>query len=636
MDHLVLSFMPAMETLLICMLRRTIWTYFFLSLVLACHARVPSSSVPQNDESFSVEGTDLLQLKSSASSGDFVWHSKWDAVKSYLFEEELTECEENYGIFPCSTSLGGNLFLLLVYGFCLLKAAKFLSEGSELLLTVMNPGLIGGLLLPILGATPDALLILVSGLSASQADAQAEVLVGMGLLAGSTIMLLTLLWGSSLVLGRGDLETTYGGNKVAKDKTLTKGWSLTETGVTTDQQTRVSSWIMMITVLPYLVAQSPVMFGWSEKTGRITVLVACVLSLIGLASYCTYQVAFPWIQQRWIYRAKQKLHRSRYLHGLSSYAHKNTLGSVVEEDGKTPNVEVLRKLFSKFDTNDDRYLTLDEVKGLVLGLGIESGFGIPEGDVVETWMGELDVNKSGRMDEDEFVEGMRRWIVSFNLPQVKNSRKNTPKRSETPSDTDGPPHIFETKRQEAEHSYNTLLNDQTGDYDSDEEGVSQPTKGQIIFRAVCYIVAGAAIAGIMADPLVDAIGNFSKKSGISPFFISFIATPMATNSSEAISSLLFALKKKKKNISLTYSQIYGGVTMNNTMCLAIFLAVVYYRGLTWDFSSEVLVILIATVVIGIIASVRVTFPLWMALIALALYPISVALVAVLDYVYGWQ
>lgn len=76
--------------------------------------------------------------------------------------------------------------------------------------------------------------------------------------------------------------------------------------------------------------------------------------------------------------------------------------------------------------------------------------------------------------------------------------------------------------------------------------------------------------------------------------------------------------------------------MNNTMCLAIFLAVVYYRGLTWDFSSEVLVILVATVVIGVLASVRVTFPFWMALIALALYPISVAMVAILDYVYGWQ
>lgn len=47
---------------------------------------------------------------------------------------------------------------------------------------------------------------------------------------------------------------------------------------------------MMVTVLPYLVAQSPVIFGWSAEAGRIAVLVGCAMSLIGLASYCTYQV----------------------------------------------------------------------------------------------------------------------------------------------------------------------------------------------------------------------------------------------------------------------------------------------------------------------------------------------------------
>ncbi|KAL2649699.1 hypothetical protein R1flu_017827 [Riccia fluitans] len=625
--------------------RRTIWAFFFLSLVLACNARIPSSAISENEN---VEGSDFLRLQSESSSSG-VEQSKWDALKEYLFVEDLTECEENYGIFPCSTSLGGNVFLLLVYGFCLLKAAQFLSEGSELLLTVLNPGLIGGLLLPILGATPDALLILVSGLSASQAEAQAQVLVGMGLLAGSTIMLLTLLWGSSLIAGRCDLEPgPIQGQLVAKDKQLTKGYSLTGTGVTTDQQTRVSSWIMMVTVIPYLVAQSPVIFNWSEKTGRITVLLGCALALIGLVSYCTYQVAFPWIQQRWIYRAKQKLHRVHVLHRMSSFAHHNTLGSLLLEDGRTPDAYVLYKLFDQFDTNHDRSLSVDEVRGLLMGLGLEAGLagsgeGVPDEDVVEAWMMELDVNNSGKMSQQEFVEGMKRWISSFNLPQPKPKRRNTIRRAETITESNGAPEhdaphlFFGRQKQEAEASYNALLNDQVAESsDDDEEGERPPTKTQIIVTAVLYLVAGAAIAGIMADPLVGAIGNFSKKSGISPFFISFVATPMATNSSEAISSILFALKKKKKNISMTYSQIYGGVTMNNTMCLAIFLAVVYYRGLTWDFSSEVLVVVIATVVIGILASVRVTFSLWMALIALALYPLSIALVAILDYVFGWQ
>ncbi len=70
------------------------------------------------------------------------------------------ECVEHYGVMPCSTSLGGNVALLVIYGYMLLIAAQLLSEGSELLLTVLSPGIIGGLVLPILGALPDALLIL--------------------------------------------------------------------------------------------------------------------------------------------------------------------------------------------------------------------------------------------------------------------------------------------------------------------------------------------------------------------------------------------------------------------------------------------------------------------------------------------
>ena len=84
---------------------------------------------------------------------------KWSKWSWGLLGKQAGECEEHFGILPCSTSLGGNAALLVIYGYCLLNAAQLLSAGSELLLTVMSPGLIGGLVLPILGAFPDALLI---------------------------------------------------------------------------------------------------------------------------------------------------------------------------------------------------------------------------------------------------------------------------------------------------------------------------------------------------------------------------------------------------------------------------------------------------------------------------------------------
>ena len=90
-------------------------------------------------------------------------------------------------------------------------------------------------------------------------------------------------------------------------------------------------------------------------------------------------------------------------------------------------------------------------------------------------------------------------------------------------------------------------------------------------------------------------------------------------------------------ISLSFLlQLYGAATMNNLLCLSVFLALVYIRDLTWDFSSEVLVILIVCLVMGAFASFRTTFTLWTSLVAFLLYPFSLALVYILDYIFGWS
>lgn len=52
-----------------------------------------------------------------------------------------------------------------------------------------------------------------------------------GTLAGSTVLLLSLAWGCSVLLGRCDLSPVTG---QAIDKRLTRGWDLQHTGVTVD------------------------------------------------------------------------------------------------------------------------------------------------------------------------------------------------------------------------------------------------------------------------------------------------------------------------------------------------------------------------------------------------------------------
>ena len=81
-------------------------------------------------------------------------------LRSFSAVSASDSCDQTYGFMPCTTTTVGNLFLILVYGYLMFLAATYLSSGSELLLELLGPGLVGGLLLPILGALPDAMLIL--------------------------------------------------------------------------------------------------------------------------------------------------------------------------------------------------------------------------------------------------------------------------------------------------------------------------------------------------------------------------------------------------------------------------------------------------------------------------------------------
>jgi len=287
-------------------------------------------------------------------------------------------CEETYGIFPCSETLGGSIILCMVYGQMLLIGADLIGDGSELLLEVMSPGLIGGLVLPILGALPDAAMIVVSGLGGTVDEAQEQVAVGMGTLAGSTVMLLSIAWGGSLIVGRCDLQ---GGR--AKDKTLTKGWqpggklrlnwhtfcdAFTETGVTTDAATRHNAYIMFATSFLYLFPQIPAFLGHvHDPQAALFGGIACFITL---ALYCTYQVVAPELQERQMKAARSKLLRRLTLN--SAHALASAAGSVLLDANANIRDEALHALFKRFDEDNSGTSDRNELRKMAQVLLISS------------------------------------------------------------------------------------------------------------------------------------------------------------------------------------------------------------------------------------------------------------------------
>ncbi|CAD7930743.1 unnamed protein product, partial [Amoebophrya sp. A25] len=123
---------------------------------------------------------------------------------------------------PATASDGQLFFLTAVYGYVLYQASELISSGSELLLLVPSlAGVVGTVVLPVLAAVPDGLMILFSGLvstdnrsgddhaglsssssRSSRTRADQTLDVGVGTLAGSTIMLLTIPWFLSILGGR--------------------------------------------------------------------------------------------------------------------------------------------------------------------------------------------------------------------------------------------------------------------------------------------------------------------------------------------------------------------------------------------------------------------------------------------------
>lgn len=520
----------------------------------------------------------------------------------------MGECEEAYGFLPCSTSLGGTLSLMVAYGYILLIGANQLSEGSELLLEILNPGIIGGLVLPVLGALPDTLIVIFSGLGVSKEEAAEQVAVGVGTLAGSTIMLLTIASGGSLLLGRCDISPSG----KAIDRKLTRPRDWVHTGITTDRATMFNAILMVASCLLYLSVQVPTLMGLPYDPPAA--LVGSIICLVMLAAYCVYQVASPELQRRKMERAhKVRMRQLRAAHALMGMQGK-AFGNMFDEDGKF-KTGMLEKLFTTFDADGNGMIDRDEMRAFVLGLALpnEEDVSTIEDDV-EYWWKQFDSNASGQITKEEFIAELERWI-----------------RAKSGMEEQGDAGVNEVVVEQ--HDNEVQLLETNGSADDDAESVKEPmTTRQIVVAAVTKLLIGTTICALFSDPMVDAVSAFSKASQIPAFFVGFVVTPFASNSSELVSSLQFASKKRSKNISLTLSQVYGAVTMNNTLVLGVFLLVVWYQGLSWTYTSEVLVIVVTTLMVGVLGMTKQTWRSWYAFALLALYPLSIVVVYFLDFV----
>eukprot|EP01138_Halocafeteria_seosinensis_P005145 gb/GECG01005260.1/.p1 GENE.gb/GECG01005260.1/~~gb/GECG01005260.1/.p1 ORF type:complete len:572 (+),score=71.43 gb/GECG01005260.1/:1-1716(+) len=553
------------------------------------------------------------------------------------------------GVSDDATGFVALLILMCIYGYILFLASNMIADGSELLTLLMSPGLVGGLILPVMGAVPDGAIILFSGLG-PKSTAQENVAVGVGTLAGSTIMLLTVPWGLCQLMGRIDLTDKGKAQYDREALKLRNGCSLRKTGVGTTKEVPRNAIIMLGTAITYLIIQGPAFKHDKDNAKTIHhdaahqekywALAGFIIACILFIAYSIYQVfssaALEQQERRMAQSRKRAFQRdvhvslgSLFAEKLSEKAQTGRLQEQLLEDDKEAQAycqrarPILRELFEHSDFDKSGHIDKYELRFLLKDAMRLKDVSSINAEDVDSLFVRFDVDADGAIDFDEFEQMFYVWLQEYSShePSERRSADSALQSLNRPA---------KERKESFEAAKATVVQDEETENNELEEENAHLTRKQILLKALGLMFGGLGMVILFSDPMVSLLSVIGSRMHVPPFYVSFIVTPLVSNASEVISSILFARKRTSASITMTFSALLGAATMNNTFGLSLFLALIYFRGLEWSFTAEVLAILVVEVVMGLLALRTRHPPTWHAIIALLLFPLSIGFVAALE------
>ncbi|CAL0303748.1 unnamed protein product [Lupinus luteus] len=330
-------------------------------------------------------------------------------------------CEQMYGFLPCSTNILGHLFLILVYEYLLFHGESYLAAGGEQVFKILGPGIFGASAFDILGALPESLILLVTGLNSDKESAQHYASNGVGLLAGSSILLLTVVWGTCVIIGCEKLkdDPKSSGSNTSNSSNGRIKEALTGSGIIVDIDTVKMSRMMVFSVIPLIIMQIPTSFKLSPTHCAVALMVSLIVAVIFLISYFIYQVFKPHIEKT---RLEYIKHDDLILR-IFQHVEKQTLQKILTEDG-TPNVTAISGLYHEISRHGDKDLLASEIKELLLQ-NKENGANIKE-EQIAGMLRIFDRNGDQVITKEEFVVGLTEYI---NQTKHALDRKYLPKES---------------------------------------------------------------------------------------------------------------------------------------------------------------------------------------------------------------
>ncbi|KAI3510424.1 hypothetical protein L1887_17405 [Cichorium endivia] len=261
---------------------------------------------------------------------------------------------------------------------------------------------------------------------------------------------------------------------------------------------------------------------------------------------------------------------------------------IVTEGGKA-NREKIEGLFSNFDDDKNQEIERAELKKFIETF--QFGVSLEVDAILDAIMNDFnnDADRHSSINKKKFVDGFVKWIEkAINRdPTIKDPK----------------------------HAIAKFDKDSWGEIDAYMKREPKAT--------IMYAICGVGIISVISGAFVQSVVQFSNAAHISFLFTSFVIAPLAMNIRIIITALLDAASHISKNASLTISEIYNGLIMDNLMGLATLLATVYIKGLSWRYTAEVVTIMMPCTIVGLFSLRRDTYPLWASLCAILLYPVSV-------------
>jgi len=585
---------------------------------------------------------------------------------------DVTPMDKGGGIPDDGYGMVQLLFLGCIYGYVLYVGSGYIGDGAEELELIDSiKGIVGALIIPILGAVPDGAIVLFSGMGD---NAKEELDVGVGALAGSTIMLLTLPWFLSIYAGRVDLDEHGKGKSsyaTKKHQRLVKCEGMTKEGVECSGSVRKTGILMVITMLPYVLIQIAA-FGYDcyhkDDTNKCSgegnfPLVGLIISIVFFLGYCWFQVNEANIeraddeserkgqtssQKELAYRVKQKMMEK----GITIWkVHKDDFDELARDPHYLKQIRD-----ASFNTNCQRILETEAEEyeeGQLMKTDTRGADAVKD---MKLWKNPLmrhlkhmfneintqDSSIEDAFDEKETLDAMELGIYFSRFDKGLDQKLLTSLFFEFDLNKSGTINFSEfvlcmLEYHKRLHGYSPSpeggsdVESQSGVSVCDEEVESD---SDVLKHALKTLTIGTVLILLFSDPMCAVLSEIGSRTGIPAFYISFVVAPLASNGAEIIVAYNFAARKTKESVSASFNTLLGAACMNNTFCLGIFMAIIAFspssKQIYWEYAGETVVIIFAELILFYFALSR-KHNMRDAYLVLMVYPLTIAMVAAIRY-----